>query len=110
MSFHLLAVTRARYVGSGGDDVSSSDPLPYDASLTEYEQQAEALFNAVKSGDEAAAWRFKWLHPSFRGKSVADVRAATLDCADAQAVIARDYGFDSWAALAEFADTVRCDG
>src|SRR6266849_5920244 len=50
-------------------------PLPYRATLEEYQQQAEALFAALKSADEAAQWRFKWLHPRFRGKSVTDVRA-----------------------------------
>jgi ankyrin repeat protein len=38
-----------------------------------------------------------------------DVRDATLDVADAQVVIAREYGFETWADLAEFAETVRRD-
>src|ERR1700731_3630683 len=90
--------------------MSSSDPLPYRATLEEYQHQAEALSDAVKSGDEATEWRFKWLHPRFRGKSVTDVRAATLDIADAQGVIAHEYGFASWADLAEFTDAVSRDG
>jgi hypothetical protein len=44
--------------------MSSSDPLPYRATLEEYQHQAEALFDAVKSGDEVTEWRFKWLHPT----------------------------------------------
>jgi ankyrin repeat protein len=90
--------------------MGSSDPLSYCAPLQEYQQQAEALLSALKSGDEAAQWRFKWLHPRFRGKPVTDVRAALLDGADAQEVVAREYGFESWAALAEFTDAVRRDG
>src|SRR5437899_333014 len=62
--------------------MSSSDPLPYHAALERYQEQAEALFAALRSGDEAAEWRFKWLHPLFRGKPVTDVRAATLGIAD----------------------------
>src|SRR5262249_11954020 len=90
--------------------MTSSDPLSYRAPLEEYQQQAEALFDAVKSGDEAAEWRFKWVHPRFRGKSVTDVRAASLDATAAQEVIAREYCFDSWAALAEFTDSISRDG
>lgn len=37
------------------------------------------------------------------------MRDATLDVADAQVVIAREYGFETWADLAEFAETVRRD-
>jgi ankyrin repeat protein len=90
--------------------MSSSDPLSYRAPLPEYQQQAETLFDALKSGDEAAQWRFKWVHPRFRGKSVTDVRAASLDVADAQEVVAREYGFESWPALAEFTASVGRDG
>ena len=90
--------------------MSSSDPLSYRATLAEYQQQAEALFDALESSDEAAEWRFKWLHPRFRGKSVTDVRAATLDIADAQVVVAHEYGFESWPDLAEFTGAVSRDG
>jgi hypothetical protein len=91
-------------------DMSSSDPLSYRAHMDEYQQQAEALFEALKSGDEAAEWRFKWMHPRFRGKSVTDVRAATLDVTDAQVVVAHEHGFESWADLALFTDAVSRDG
>jgi ankyrin repeat protein len=90
--------------------MSSADSLPYRATLPEYQQQAQALSEALKSGDEAAAWRFKWLHPRFRGKSVADVRAATLDVTDAQLVVAHEYGFENWADLAAFTEAVGRDG
>jgi hypothetical protein len=56
-----------------------ADPLPFRANLEEYEQEAKALFDASKSGEEDAEWRFKWECPRFRGKSVTDVRGATLD-------------------------------
>ena len=88
----------------------TSDPLPYRATLKEYQQQANALFDAMKSGDAAAAWRFKWMHGRFRGKSVTDVRAATLDVTDAQSVIAHEYSFESWPDLAEYTEAVSRDG
>src|SRR5438128_5471655 len=90
--------------------MSSPESLPFRAALADYQEQADALFVAVKSRDEAAEWRFKWMHPRFRGKSVADVRAAALELADAQAVIAHDYSFETWADLAAFTEAVRRDG
>jgi len=90
--------------------MSKSDPLPYRTTLGEYQEQAQALFDAVKAGDEAAEWRFKWLHPRFRGKSVTDVKGATLAIPDAQMVVAHEYGFESWPDLAEFTEAVNRDG
>jgi hypothetical protein len=80
--------------------------LPYQASLDQYQAQAEELFEALKSGSNEAEWRFKWEHPRFKGKLVSDVRAATLDLADAQTVIARVYGFDDWPDLVTFTHAV----
>jgi len=86
------------------------DQLPFRAALEEYKQQAENLFDAWKSGEEAAEWRFKWEHPRFRGKTVDAVKAATLDLADARLVIAQEYAFDTWADLEKFTGAVRHDG
>ena len=90
--------------------MSSSDSLPFQARLEEYQKQAEALFDALNSGDAAAHWRFKWLHPRFCGKSVADVKAAKLELADAKAVVAHEYSFENWMDLAAFTETVTRDG
>jgi ankyrin repeat protein len=90
--------------------MSASEPIPYSAPLETYEQRARELFDALTAGEETAAWRFKWQHPRFRGKTADDVRAATLDLADAQLVIARDYGFENWSDLAAFVVDVSRDG
>ena len=50
------------------------------------------------------------MHPLFRDKSVDAVRAATLDLADAQAVVAHENGFESWADLAAFTEAVQHPG
>ena len=49
--------------------MNGSVSLPFNASLDEYQEQAKRLFELVKSGDVKAEWRFKWMHPDFRGKS-----------------------------------------
>jgi ankyrin repeat protein len=90
--------------------MSGPDPLPFRATMDAYLHEAEALLSAVRLGDEAAAWRFKWMHPAFRSKSLAEVRAATLELTDAQAVVARKYAFESWTELTAFSDAVGRDG
>src|SRR5947207_6543341 len=100
----------ARMPAKGAAAVSASDSLPYGAPLGQYQDQADALLAAVKAGDNAARWRFKWQHPQFRDKSVTDVAAATLDLPDAQLVVAHDYGFETWNDLARFAEAVNGDG
>jgi ankyrin repeat protein len=78
--------------------------LPWTSTLPEYERQARGLIDALKAGDHEAAWRFKWLHPHFRGKVLADVLTSlpSLDLADARLVIAHDYHFSTWEDLTTF--------
>ena len=78
--------------------------------LAGYRQEAEALLGALAAGDLDAAWRFKWMHPRFRGGSVTDVRAATLALDDAELVVARDHGFETWTALTEFTGEAAHEG
>ena len=89
--------------------MSNAGSLPFRATLEEYQEQADALFECLRSREGAAEWRFKWMHPRFRGKSVADVRAAALELADSQAVIAHEYSFENWAALVTFTKAVGRD-
>src|SRR5262252_8009248 len=90
--------------------MSRPESLPFRASLEEYQKQAQSLFDALKSGDENAKWRFKWLHPRFREKSVREVRVAELSVADAQIVVAHEYSFETWADLATFTESIKQDG
>ncbi len=85
--------------------------LPFRATVADYQQAAETLFGALQSGDEAAEWNFKWMHPRFGGKGVEDVRTARseLTLADAQLLVAREYFFDTWRDLTAFAGAIRTD-
>ncbi len=78
--------------------------------LAAYLREAEALLGALAAGERDAAWRFKWMHPRFRGGSVSDVRAAALAQDDAQLLVAREHGFDAWADLAAFTEAVAHEG
>ena len=52
--------------------------IPFLALLDEYEKEAKNLSEAVQARDREAAWRFKWEHPRFRGKSVTEVATTFL--------------------------------
>jgi len=84
--------------------------LPFRSALTEYERQAQRLYDALRAGDENARWNFKWMHPRYRGKSVADVDPSSLTLADARLVVAQEYAFSKWDDLAKFTDAVTRDG
>lgn len=90
--------------------MTDTRPLSYGAKIVQYQLQAEELLQAVKSGDSAAEWRVKWEHPLFRGKSIEEVRAAALNILDAQAIVARTYGFEDWDDLKQFSETIQLGG
>src|ERR1044072_3099669 len=81
--------------------------LPFTAALDQYQQQADALFDAVTAGNREARWHFKWEHPRFRGKTITDVDPATLTRHDARLGVARQHAFETWADLVAFTAAVR---
>jgi hypothetical protein len=93
--------------------------LPFRASLHRYREQAGELLLAYRSGEPEAIRFLKHHHPRFRRtdipwlpKALSDdeVRSAPVEPADAQLTIARWYDFQSWPALAEYAEAVTRDG
>src|SRR5258705_3773279 len=64
-------------------------PLPSPADLSQQKKQAKELLQSFKSGDAEALARVRAVLP--------DKRKIAL--ADAQLVLAREYGFTNWAAL-----------
>ncbi|GJM24367.1 MAG: hypothetical protein DHS20C16_07820 [Phycisphaerae bacterium] len=67
---------------------------------------AKELVKAVKRLDAAQAARFTWNHPKFRRQSGHDVVRDGVSLADAQHVIARESGFESWPKMTEYLDTL----
>jgi ankyrin repeat protein len=86
------------------------EPLSFRAPLGDYLRQAELTLDALLADDEATAWRFKWMHPRFRGLGIADVRAARLTLDDAMLLVAREYFLEHWDDLAGFASAAGTDG
>jgi hypothetical protein len=74
--------------------------LPARPNLEQLKKQAKSLLHAAQAGDVAALGRFAIL-PAFSSKSPDEIAAARFALHDAQSVIAREHGFDSWTALRE---------
>lgn len=80
-----------------------SDPtlsLPARPSLEQLRKQAKELLKACRAGDGATIKRFQSHHP----RKISDGRVAL---ADAQLVIAREYGFASWARLKHHVESLQ---
>ena len=76
--------------------VKSIPPLP---NLEFDKKQAKALLKALRSGDDIAFTRLRTHHPRFRDTlSLSDLSHTRITLADAQLVIAREYGVPSWSA------------
>jgi ankyrin repeat protein len=89
--------------------------LPYDAPLSAYIAQAEALLAGWRSGDDKAIGVFRRCHPKFLDTRIAwlqremtpdEVRATPIDRDDALFALARAYDFADWQRLADFVEAV----
>ena len=84
-----------------------SKTLPERPSLVQLKLQAKELQGLHRQKRLPAAARIIAHHPRFRGRSTGSALDAPLKLADAQLVIAREYGFESWAALKHHVETER---
>ncbi|HXT39221.1 MAG TPA: ankyrin repeat domain-containing protein [Candidatus Angelobacter sp.] len=80
--------------------------LPSRPNLEQLRNQAKDLRNSHRSGDSAAVTRIRKGHPQLSNSSESGVRAAKFSLADAQLVIAREYGFASWPKLKAHVDSI----
>ncbi|MGH9407978.1 MAG: ankyrin repeat domain-containing protein [Vicinamibacterales bacterium] len=74
--------------------------LPDRPNLDHLKRQAKDLLRSARAGDAAALARFRML-PAFAKIADADLARRPLALHDAQSVVAREHGFDSWNALRE---------
>ena len=78
--------------------------LPSRPNLDHLKYQAKDLLNAHAGRDPAAATRIREAHPRFVDASDATIFDSELRLSDAQLIIAREYGFASWARLKAHVD------
>ena len=77
-----------------------SKQLPEHPSLEQLKKQAKTLLRSARAKDPAALERFRRL-PTLAGLPLERLEALSLALHEAQAVIAREYGFKSWRELRE---------
>ena len=73
-----------------------SRQLPSNPSLESLKNQAKQLHKSHQAGALEACLRFQKFLPQFSDSSETEIQNADLHLADAQLVIAREYGFGSW--------------
>ena len=95
------------------------EPLAFDAPLSGYIAQADALLAGWHSRDEQAIRVFRNRHPKFlddkipwleRHMTDAEVRATPIDRDDARLAVARWYEFQDWQRLEEYVASVQQPG
>ncbi|MBO9563677.1 MAG: ankyrin repeat domain-containing protein [Niastella sp.] len=85
-------------------------PLPIQAGLAQYQQQADALYAAYTAGDITAMGQMKDGHPQWWRLAVAEFRQLNATPSDAQVVVAWYYAFNSWNELATWVAAVAQPG
>jgi ankyrin repeat protein len=78
----------------------TAKPLPPRPNLDQLKRQAKDLLHSAERHEPGARARFRVL-PAFASAADDRLDQATLALHDAQSVIAREHGFDSWNALRE---------
>ena len=82
----------------------SSKTLPERPSLAQLKLQAKELIDLHRERRHAAAARIAAHHPRFAHTDPRSVLDTPLKLADAQLVVAREYGFQSWGALKHYVE------
>ena len=81
-----------------------SKSLPAKPNLEQYRKQAKDLLKAWRRGDADARQRIAAHHPRLSRVSSARLDEAAVALADVQLALAREHGFDHWAAFVDEID------
>ncbi len=73
--------------------------LPLHPNLEQLKKQAKLVLRGQRAGNPSILRRIQEHHPLQRTSTEAEIRAARFSLSDAQLVVAREYGFDSWTKL-----------
>ncbi len=81
--------------------------LPGNANLEQLKNGARSFQRAVRAGDAGAAEVVREFHPRFEQAEPGSPELAAFKLADAQLVVARSFGFPSWAKLKAYLELTR---
>jgi hypothetical protein len=80
--------------------------LPARPNLDHYKKRAKELVKAAKAGDARAFALMREHHPRLKKASDNELRRAKFALADAQLIVARWHGFESWPKFAKHIETI----
>ncbi|PYR25073.1 MAG: hypothetical protein DMF92_21270 [Acidobacteria bacterium] len=80
--------------------------LPDRPNLDQYRKQAKELVKAAKAGDARAFVLMREHHPRLKQLPDDQLHRTTFALADAQLIVARAHGFDSWPKFAKHIETI----
>lgn len=80
--------------------------LPARPNLDQYKKRAKELVKAVKAGDARAFALMREHHPRLKHASDDELRRTKFALADAQLIVARWHGFESWPKFAKHIETI----
>lgn len=87
----------------------TNNQLPPTPSLEFDKKQAKSLLKAYQNRDSNTLDRIQKLHPRLRNKSHEEILATDFKLADAQWIIALEYGFSSWTTLKRHIQSLSTD-
>lgn len=86
----------------------SEKKLPATPNLEQYKKQAKDLVRDRRDGIAGALGLIRRHHPRFHKQpDTQEIRNGRFTLTDAQLVIAREYGFESWPKFAKYIETIR---
>src|SRR5579872_1847777 len=94
-----------RTQATNGKEISMPKQLPPNPSLEQLKKQAKSLLKRQQAADPEALTRIRENHPRYKNLSEKSI-ASPLALADAQLVIALEYGFSSWSTLQSHVKTL----
>jgi hypothetical protein len=80
--------------------------LPDRPNLDQYKKQAKEFLKSIRSGERDALERLHRTHPRLNRGTPGGIDTTTITLADAQFVIAREHGIDSWKKFTERIDAI----
>lgn len=87
--------------------VTDVRPLPPRPHAEYYKKQAKALLKSLRASDPGALARVRAFHPRPSALRGPETIGAGFTLSDAQLVVAREHGFESWPKLAAHIEAVR---
>ncbi len=79
----------------------------FETDLQYYRDRAAGMLSVFATGEPNAIRLTRLFHPRFAAAAEADIRAAELAQADAELILAREHGFETFEALARHVESLR---